>query len=104
MFLIQMLLPTHDSREGAAVGKLRQTRAEIVDQFGGVTAYVRSPAAGAWTSPDGNVEEDDVVMIEILADTFDREWWRRYVETLKERFAQESIHVRATPVETLDSL
>jgi hypothetical protein len=103
MFLIQMLLPTRDpTAEGVAAGKLRQTRAEIVSYFGGITAYVRSPAAGAWTSAEGNLEEDDVVMIEILAETFDREWWRHYVEVLKQRFAQESIHVRATPVETLD--
>jgi hypothetical protein len=102
MFLIQMLLPTHDpAAEGVAAGKLRQTRTEIVSHFGGVTAYVRSPAAGAWTSPEGNVEEDDVIMIEILADTFDREWWRHYVETLKQRFSQEA-SMFAPPVETLD--
>jgi hypothetical protein len=103
MVLIQMLLPTRDStRATVGVANLRDTRAEIVNRFGGVTAYIRSPAAGAWTSPAGDVEEDDVVMIEILADTFDRQWWRGYVEVLKQRFAQESIHVRATAVETLD--
>jgi hypothetical protein len=103
MFLIQILLPTRDSTgEPVAVAKLRETRAEIVSQFGGLTAYVRAPAAGAWTSPAGTIEEDDVVMVEILADTFDRQWWRDYAEVLKHRFAQESIHVRAIAVETLD--
>jgi hypothetical protein len=103
MFLIQLLLPTRDgSGELIAVEKLRDTRAEIVAQFGGVTAYVRSPAAGAWTSPAGDIQEDDVVMMEIVADTFDRQWWQRYAAVLKQRFAQESIHIRATAVETLD--
>ena len=65
-------------------------------------AYLRSPAKGLWTAPDGHTEQDDVVMVEVVADTFDRAWWRTYAATLAERFRQESIHVRALPVELLD--
>jgi hypothetical protein len=103
MFLIQLLLPTR-SKGGEVFGPdvLGVTRAELIEQFGGLTAYLRAPAAGAWTSPDGKVEEDSVVMIEVLAHTFEKSWWRAYSETLKRRFAQESIHVRAAEVETLD--
>jgi hypothetical protein len=28
----------------------------------GLTAYLRSPAKGVWTAPDGHTEQDDVVM------------------------------------------
>jgi hypothetical protein len=103
MFLIQLLLPTRSpAGETFQDDLLRMTRAELIEHFGGLTAYLRSPASGAWTSPDGKVEEDSVVMIEVVADTFDKPWWRGYAETLKRRFAQESLHVRATEVETLE--
>jgi hypothetical protein len=64
MVLIQLLLPTGAS--GApAMTALAETRRELVDQFKGVTAYVRSPAKGLWTAPDGHTEADDVVMVEV---------------------------------------
>jgi hypothetical protein len=44
----------------------------------------------------GRLEEDRGVMIEVLAETFNVAWWRGYADTLKQRFVQESIHLRAT--------
>ena len=104
MVLIQLLLPTtvsphgHDPDTAAA---LAETRRELVDAFDGVTAYLRSPAQGLWTAPDGRHERDDVVMIEVVTDTFDRRWWRAYSATLAARFRQETIHVRALAIETV---
>jgi hypothetical protein len=43
-----------------------------------------------------------VVMMEVVTDTFDRTWWRTYSATLAQRFAQDTIHVRALPVEMPD--
>lgn len=104
MVLIQLLLPlmseTHPGAEGTP---LARTREELTRQFKALTAYVRAPAKGLWTSPDGRREEDDVVMVEIVAPAFDREWWRAYGETLRRRFRQETIHVRAIPIEMLDA-
>jgi hypothetical protein len=102
MVLIQMLLPTRAKGEAFSNDLLRQTRREMVKQFGGITAYTRAPASGAWTSPDGAVEQDNVVMVEVLADAFDKSWWREYADVLKKRFSQESIHIRAVVAETLD--
>ena len=101
MVLIQLLLPTGASGD-SAVTALAETRRELVDRFKGVTAYVRSPATGLWTAPDGHTEADDVVMVEVVTDTFDRSWWRTYSATLAQRFAQDTIHVRALPVEMPD--
>ena len=42
-------------------------------------------------------------MIEIVSRSFDRSWWREYVERLRNRFVQDSIHARATTIELLDS-
>lgn len=98
MVLIQVLLPI--AVNGApATAQLAKTRTELVDRFDGLTAYVRSPAKGVWTAPDGHKEQDDVIMVEVVIDSFDRAWWRSYAAVLAERFSQESVHVRALPVE-----
>lgn len=101
MVLIQLLLPTTGNDEAIAV-QLADTRRELTEQFTGLTAYLRSPAKGWWTSPEGRTESDDVVMVEVVADHFDREWWRAYAGTLAQRFHQDAIHVRALRVEMLD--
>jgi hypothetical protein len=102
VFLIQMLLPER-SANGAVVADdlLRKTRVELLEQFGGLTAYRRSPASGGWIAPDGDIEHDHVVMLEVMAEAFDKRWWREYTAILETRFSQESIHVRASAVETL---
>jgi hypothetical protein len=102
MVLIQLLLPTNIAASGDSPAPLTETRRELADRFNGLTAYLRSPAKGLWTAPDGHSELDDVVMVEVVTDTFDRAWWRTYAATLAERFRQESIHVRALPVDMLD--
>ena len=103
MVLIQLLLPIVEA--AATTGEmapLAQTRRELADRFKGLTAYVRSPAKGLWTAPDGHRERDDVVMVEVVAETFDRPWWRAYAKALAERFQQDTIHVRALPIEMPD--
>ena len=102
MVLIQLLLPARGAADADGVAPLAVTRHELVAHFSGVTAYLRSPAKGLWTSRDGQTEQDDVVMVEVVTDTFDRAWWRAYAATLAERFCQDSIHVRAVPVAMLD--
>ena len=104
MVLIQLLLPT-SSPKGAAsrdpAAALADTRRELAQTFDGVTAYVRSPAKGIWTAPDGHTDHDDVVMVEVVTDRFDQRWWRNYSTALAERFGQDSIHVRALSVQLL---
>ena len=101
MVLIQVLLPTTGADSGTMT-RIVDTRRELADAFTGVTAYIRSPAKGLWTAPDGHTEADDVVMVEVVTEQFDKEWWRRYRATLAHRFGQEAIHVRAMHVELPD--
>ncbi len=102
MVLIQLLLPTKASGLRDAMAALTDTRRELAEKFEGLTAYTRSPAKGVWTAPDGHTEHDDVVMVEVVTDTFDRSWWRAYAATLAVRFRQTSIHVRALPIQLPD--
>ena len=96
MYLIQLLLPIHDP-EGAAFPRagLDRVRAELTERFGGATAYLRAPAAGLWKDQEGDVEPDDVVIVEVMAAHLEREWWRLYREDLERRFRQEEILIRA---------
>ena len=102
MMLIQLLLPTTEATGSDRMALLAETRRELVERFKGVTAYIRSPAKGLWTAADGHTEADDVVMVEVVTDRFDRSWWRAYAATLAQRFRQDTIHVRAISVEMPD--
>ncbi len=97
MHLVQLLLPLKAGHEAA----IARTRDELMDTWAGVTAYVRSPARGAWISPSGHAEHDDVVMVEVLAPVLDRDWWRRYRDTLAARFGEQEIHIRVLPAEVV---
>lgn len=101
MHLIQILLPTQH-RDGRDVGAeaFAQVRDELAERFGGVTAYTRSPATGLWKS-GAEVERDQVVMVEVVVDVFDRDWWARYRESLEDRFGQEEVHARALAIERI---
>jgi hypothetical protein len=105
MVLIQMLLPTNRPAVAEApdtMAALAETRRELTDKFDGLTAYLRSPAKGHWTSPDGHTEQDDVVMVEVVTDNFDRSWWRAYALVLTDRFQQDEIHIRAMGIHMVD--
>lgn len=97
MHLIQLLLPL----KAGAQPHVTRTREELVQRYEGITAYVRSPARGAWIAPGGREEHDDVIMVEVVVDSLDREWWRQYQDTLAARFDEEQIHIRILPVELL---
>ena len=96
MYLVQVLLPLKSKLSDE---RISQTREELVELYEGVTAYVRSPAKGAWIGPDGQEEQDDVIMVEVLVDALDRDWWRQYREQLATRFGEEQIHIRFLPAE-----
>jgi hypothetical protein len=88
---------TATGREGIV-----QTQQELAERFSGLTAYLRSPARGLWTAPDGTLEPDDVIMVEVVTEGFEHAWWREYAGTLRKRFRQESLHIRAMPIEMLE--
>ena len=100
--LIQILLPLHFCDGSDVPGEMfSQVRAELTERFGGVTAYSRSPATGLWKRTDAEVERDQVIMVEVVSDNFDRGWWARYREQLEGRFGQEEVHARAIAIERI---
>ena len=102
MHLVQLLLPLYD-QAGTRFPQARYAavRTELTDRFGGVTAYLRSPAAGLWQEPDGDVQRDDIVIHEVMVEMLDRGWWADYRERLRREFGQEELVVRASRIELL---
>jgi hypothetical protein len=100
--LVQLLLPIHWPDGGDVPAELfARVRAELTERFGGVTAYTRSPATGLWKGTAEEIHRDQVIMIEVVVETFDREWWAGYREQLERRFGQEEVHARALAIERI---
>ena len=101
MHIIEILLPLYDN-SGAPFGAeaFGRVREELVEHFGGLTAFTRSPAEGLWQE-GGERSRDEIVIFEVMADWLDRGWWRTYRGELERRFEQEAIVVRASEVELL---
>lgn len=102
MHLVQLLLPLHDNTRRLFPRELfDDVRREMTERFGGVTAYVRSPAEGAWQDAEGKVLSDEVIIVEVMCNDLDRSFWSAYRQKLAQRFAQEEVVVRAMPFEPL---
>ena len=102
MFLVQLLLPLYVN-DGRRVPHERfaQLRDELTERFGGVTAFLRSPAEGAWKEGEGGVTRDDVVVYEVMTEQLERRWWADYRDQLTRRFRQDELIITATTAERL---
>jgi hypothetical protein len=98
--LVQLLLPLADNEGRPFAPELyADLRCTLVARFGGATAYTRAPAEGVWAPPGGDVAHDRVVLVEVMDDDYDPAWWRACRTTLERVMRQQSIVVRALPVE-----
>ena len=101
MYLIQILLPLFDNDGTHFEPALyADTRRELAERFGGLTAFSRAPAEGLWQD-DGKTKHDDIIVFEVMAEGVDTEWWRAYRKTLEARFKQDMMVVRAQMVSLL---
>ncbi len=102
MHLIQLLLPLHDNhKQPFPRVYFDRVREDLTNRFGGVTAFVRSPAVGLWKEDSDDVNRDEVVMFEVLADQLDKDWWAGYRTELKEKFRQEDLLIWASDITKL---
>jgi hypothetical protein len=101
MHLVEILLPLFDN-DGRRFGReaFAQVREELVERFGGLTAFTRNPAEGVWEEGEDR-SRDEIVIFEVMADALDRKWWRDYRRELERRFRQDEIVIRARAVERL---
>ena len=102
MHLVQILLPLY-RRGGRRFPRAMndRVRQELTERFGGLTAYVRSPAKGVWKEEKGRTVHDDIAVYEVMVTRLDRAWWSKYREELRERFSQEDLVIRSHPIRRL---
>ena len=99
MYLIQIFLPQYDNAGKAfSTEAFDQVQALLVEKYGGVTAYVRSPAAGMWKENETKTVRDDIFIYEVMTEQIDYNWWRTYREKLCRQFRQEEMVVRANEI------
>lgn len=99
MFLVQLLLPLNrndGARQPPAL--FAEVRDELVQRFGGLTAYSRAPAVGLWDEDGEGTARDDVVIVEVMVERVDHAWWADLRQRLERMFEQEAIVVRALPI------
>jgi len=101
-YLIQILLPLY-ANDGTPfpLKDYARVRDELTERFGGVTAYLRSPAEGLWRDAATHAVRDDIVIYEVMSENLDRAWWRAYREELTARFRQELLIVRVSQIQLL---
>jgi|SRR5436190_24071365 hypothetical protein len=101
MYIIQILLPLPCSGNMASTeGMLAALHRTLVERFGGLTAYSRAPAKGKWLA-HGKEERDDIVILEVMADEIDREWWKHLRKKLEAELHQQEIVIRSQVIERL---
>jgi hypothetical protein len=69
-------------------------------RFGGVTAFTHAPAHGV-TTDSGTPAHDDIIIMQVMADTPERDVWARYRKHLETEFVQDEIVIRASFIEKL---
>ncbi len=101
MICIQVFLPLLNGRDASRHARMiKNVKQELIEQFGGVTAFVNTPAEGAWRKHRRTVN-DRIVVIEVMTKRVNRAWWARYKRDLEKRLTQEEIVIRAIQVELL---
>jgi hypothetical protein len=103
MNLVQVFLPLRDnSGQLFPREQFATVAAEILERFGGMTAYARSPVIGLWKEAgERPTQRDELVVYEVMIEELDIEWWRHYRLSLEMRFRQDRIVVRSQEIRLL---
>jgi hypothetical protein len=102
MYLAQLLLPLYDNT-GTRLPKAAylQVRNELIERFGGLTAYTQAPVSGLWQDSEEGAVRDDLVIYEVMAKDIDPAWWSQYRATLEKRFRQQQLVIRSHEIRIL---
>jgi hypothetical protein len=94
MHLFQILLPRADN-DGRPFAReeFDRVKEELAASFEGVTAYLQAPAEGLWKQ-DGESNNDDIVIFEVMTEQVDLPDWRNRRAELERRFLQDRIIIR----------
>lgn len=102
MHLVQIFLPLTDNEGNSFPREIfAQVREELVERFGGLTAYSRAPADGVWKADDERTSRDKIIIYEVMAPALDRGWWSEFRQRLEGTFRQDTVLIRANAIDLL---
>jgi hypothetical protein len=98
MYLIEVFLPlSYNVGKKIEPSKFRDLEETLTVKFGGVTVYARAPAFGSYDDGE-QTKRDDIIVVEVMIDDFDRDWWLSLREELKQSFKQKEILIRFSTI------
>ncbi|HEX8596440.1 MAG TPA: hypothetical protein VF682_24645 [Pseudomonas sp.] len=102
MDLVEIFIPKTDN-DGRAfpAGLFSSVRQELVDRFGGMTAFTREPVEGLWGIAEDGKRHDTLIIYEVMVQEVDRLWWEAYKLDLEKRFAQDELVIRFSTIEMI---
>jgi inorganic pyrophosphatase len=88
---LELLVPETDA-EGIKFPKryYRDLEKELIEQFGGLTAYQRTPVKGMWQDK-GNFTQQSMFIYELLLPKIEQAYWQRLKQKLEKKFGQKEI-------------
>lgn len=100
MHVVQILLPLYDNNGHLFPdAEMAAIREDLVAHFGGVTA-TRTPSEGVWAH-GGKRIRDDIILVEVMTDALDRDWWHALRARLEAQLRQDTIVIRTHDTEIL---
>jgi hypothetical protein len=101
MHVVEIFLPLRDN-DGARIppAQFLNLRRLLIADFGGLTAFARTPADGFWEGKEGT-KADEIVVFEVMTDEIDARWWNELRLQLETAFRQKSIVIRAHAIRRL---
>ena len=102
MFVVELFLPL-EKPDGTPIPAetFERIKSELTERFGGVTAFLQSPAEGAWKPRSRAVIHDRVAIFEVMVGDVDTAWWRAYRQALEVELEQEQVLARLYQVTVL---
>jgi hypothetical protein len=101
MHLVQILLPVCDNEGREYAPEIFEAIArDLTDRFGGLTSFMRSPAEGRWAQ-GGKTDYDEIIVLEVMTESLDRDWWKAFRGKLEAELRQKEIVIRLQQIERI---
>ncbi|OCX24822.1 hypothetical protein [Pseudomonas graminis] len=102
MYLVEIFLPQRDNEGQELCPDLfSYVREELLERFGGMTAFTRVPVEELWNTPQAGRSHDALVIYEVMVQQLDRPWWESYIADLERCFAQEEMVIRVSKIDVI---
>ncbi|ERJ59286.1 inorganic diphosphatase [Sphingobacterium paucimobilis] len=73
----------------------------LLNEFGGVTVYHRSPATGAWDGNKTGIDQDQLIVFEVMSLSAEKKFWDTLKHELEMQFHQDEILIRSSRINRL---